>query len=137
MKRAKQKELLNFLFERDQWFRVKDLSQYFSLSERTIRNYINELNEMSSPDNLIVKSNDKFKIDKKNYIHFKKEAHFLDKTPETPAERRDYLLKELLFNEEGIDIFTMSDRLFVSVSSIENDLRSEERRVGKEDEDQE
>jgi len=131
MKRAKQKELLNFLFERDQWFRVKDLSQYFSLSERTIRNYINELNEMSSPDNLIVKSNDKFKIDKKNYIHFKKEAHFLDKTPETPAERRDYLLKELLFNEEGIDIFTMSDRLFVSVSSIENDLNKIRREIQK------
>src|SRR5690625_99717 len=131
MKRAKQKELLNFLFERDQWFRVKDLSQYFSLSERTIRNYINELNEMSSPDNLIVKSNDKFKIDKQNYIHFKKEAQFLDKTPETPAERRDYLLKELLFNEEGIDIFTMSDRLFVSVSSIENDLNKIRREIQK------
>lgn len=97
---------------------AKQLAVTLNVSTKTINNYINEIN--SASDTIIFSFKDGFLIDKE------KASKYLDKTNNIPKdfEDRAVFIIRYLFNHhnETINIYRLCDVLFVSYSTIKNDI---------------
>ncbi|MXQ52691.1 BglG family transcription antiterminator [Shimazuella alba] len=112
MKNDRREAFIQYLASQNDWCLATNLANYFKVSTRTIRKYVNEINQdqiviASSPKGYQLVSKDKVKT---NDIHA------------SPMDRTKVILKELILQSEGLNIFDLGDRLFLSVSSIENDI---------------
>ncbi|MBA9029162.1 BglG family transcription antiterminator [Peribacillus huizhouensis] len=112
MKNDRKETFIHYLESQNDWCTAKSLASYFKVSTRTIRKYVNEINQnqtviYSSPQgyHLVERANNK-----------------MDEDTASPTKRLNIILKELILSSEGINIFDLSDRLFLSISSIENDI---------------
>jgi lichenan operon transcriptional antiterminator len=112
MKNDRREAFIQYLASQNDWCMATSLANYFKVSTRTIRKYVNEINQdqiviASSPKGYQLVSRDKVKTDDNNV---------------SPMDRTKVILKELVLQSEGLNIFDLGDRLFLSVSSIENDI---------------
>lgn len=117
MKLTKQQKLLLYLAnESDRSVPAAVLSDYLGVSTRQIRKYVAKINEEKGAD-LILSGSQGYRIDMALY----KEQEFLE--IETPATRINYIIQKLISEKEGYDIFDLAEELYVSVPTIESDLR--------------
>lgn len=111
---AKQKEILAFLSKNQgNWVTAKQLSDYCSCTTRTIRNHIAKMNQEISQ--LIIASNQGYQINSA-----------IDLTGQTieNEDRKSRIFLELLKNSsKGVDVFDLSERLFISESTLKNELQ--------------
>ncbi|WP_338533611.1 PTS sugar transporter subunit IIA [Paenibacillus peoriae] len=112
MKNDRREAFIQYLASQNDWCTATSLSFYFKVSSRTIRKYVNEINQdqlviASSPNGYRLTSRDKAK-GINNQI--------------SPTDRIKIIIKELILHSEEVNIFDLCDKLFLSVSSIENDL---------------
>jgi lichenan operon transcriptional antiterminator len=112
MKNDRREAFIHYLASQNDWCMATSLANYFKVSTRTIRKYVNEINQdqiviASSPKGYQLVSRDKVKTDDNKV---------------SPMDRTKVILKELVLQSEGLNIFDLGDRLFLSVSSIENDI---------------
>ncbi|TCP31210.1 BglG family transcriptional antiterminator [Scopulibacillus darangshiensis] len=122
MKKEREKAIIQFLLSRNDWVKADILAKQFSVSSRSIRKYVNEINE-TSPSVLIMSSNLGYKLSENDYYEMQRKKQ--KETPEgqTPLERLYYLLKQSITHSEGMDIFDLSEKIYVSTSTIEGDLK--------------
>src|SRR5690606_7212093 len=115
--RGKKVELLIQLLEgQDDWMKSKQITNYLNISSRTLRNYITHINEHYNRLFFIESSNAGYRLRKIN----NKEVRELENKP---FENRMYtILQKLILSKNKVDIFDLSDDLFVSVPTIEKDL---------------
>lgn len=118
----KEEKLLEYLVsEKDHWVSSSILSDYLSVSTRQIRKYINNINEyMEKP--IIISSKSGYKIDYAMYKKFRTEYDCLNE--DSPQTRQNYIIQKLICEKNGYSIFSLSEELFVSESTIENDLKT-------------
>lgn len=117
MKLTKTQKLIIYLAnESDCWTPASILSDYLGVSTRQVRKYISKINEDANAD-LIVSGNYGYQLDMTLY----REQQFME--IETPATRINYIIQKLISEKEGYDIFDLADELYVSISTIENDLK--------------
>ncbi|MEA4875511.1 PRD domain-containing protein [Anaerorhabdus sp.] len=109
--------LLDILKKNNDWTESSFLSKYFNVSSRTIRNYVNKINS-SSTATFILSSYKGYKIN--GNISLPQE---ISKNPETFIEREDYIIRKLLNSSIEISIFSLADELYISDSTLENDLK--------------
>lgn len=112
MRNDRREAFIQYLASQNGWCPATSLANYFKVSTRTIRKYVNEINQnqvviTSSPQGYQLVSRDALKIDTNNI---------------SPIDRIKIILKELILHTEGLNIFDLGDQLFLSVSSIENDI---------------
>lgn len=112
MKQDKMKELIYVLKNSTTWISSVSLSKMIGVSERTIRNYINELNQGDSYE--VVSSKNGYQL---------KEIGI----PQTPMddlmdERSNFVLSNLFSNPSGCSIFDLAEELCVSESTILNSV---------------
>ncbi|WP_433945036.1 BglG family transcription antiterminator [Paenibacillus sp. SN-8-1] len=115
MKRAKLTTFLNYLEAQNDWVTAAALANYFKVSTRTIRNYVSAIN---SETPIIASNPNGYKLMTQQN---RKGAASLP-SEDTPAKRMNMILKELIVNTEGLDIYDLSEKIFVSTSTIENDI---------------
>lgn len=113
MKKEKKDAFLNYLASQNGWSTASNLASYFKVSTRTIRNYVNEINKEKK---LILSSQEGYQLS--NW----KEKDSSSVSSDTPSKRMNMILKELIIHTEGLDIFDLSEKIFVSISTIENDV---------------
>ena len=114
-------DLINILISEDDWITAKQLSIKGNISERSVKNYISGINQIEK--HLIMSS-------RKGYIINKERAKLqLSKTkrefPETPEERVKYIIMDLLTidsSERGIDLYEISEKMFVSYETVKKDI---------------
>lgn len=123
MKKERENAIIQFLLKKNNWVKADILANQFSISSRSIRNYVNKINESTSPDILIMSSNLGYKINSAVYDEIKRDEQAKTTGPQAPNERLHYLLEQAILHSEGIDIFDLSETLYVSVSTIESDLK--------------
>ena len=118
MLNERQKKIIKILKDNKNWMTGKELSEFLNVSDRTIRSdieYINRYNNAPIESNV------------KNGYHLNLEANLNtyigNITPQTSFERCFYIIHELLFKKDGLNLVYLVDKLFVSDSSIENDLK--------------
>lgn len=115
VKSAKLTAFLNYLETQNDWVTAAALANHFKVSTRTIRNYVSTIN---SDADMIASAPNGYKLITKNN---RKAAASLQ-SQDTPSKRMNMMLKELIVNTEGLDIFDLSEKIFVSTSTIENDI---------------
>lgn len=116
----KQRELLEILSEKnDEWVNSKDLAEYFNCSTRTIRNYVSTIN--SELSHVIESSNIGYKLNKNA---FRKDQQNLSESKLKLNDRKSRIFLEMLKNSSsGIDLFELSEKLFISESTLKNDIQ--------------
>lgn len=114
MKKDKINELLNVLKSSTTWISSASLSKMIGVSERTIRNYINEINDAQC--DIIESSKYGYRINSENLVE---SSH----TPEEIMDPRSNLvLSKLLSSQDGISVFDIAEELHVSESTVMNNV---------------
>lgn len=95
---------------------VKTASMKLNVSERSIRNYIRQANASSLR---IHKDHSKLWVE-----HTKKIQPIQTdlSLPQNYKERSRYMIKKRIINDETVDLFELSEKLFVSYSTLKNDI---------------
>uniref|UniRef100_UPI00403F1953 BglG family transcription antiterminator n=1 Tax=Candidatus Enterococcus willemsii TaxID=1857215 RepID=UPI00403F1953 len=111
----KKKQLLQVLHDSDVPLTVKTLSSFINTSEKTIRNYIKEINSTS----------DTPVIDKIGTKYFLKNSSQLEELLESELDSNVYrektILNKLLTNHiKKFSTFDLADELFISFSTLRN-----------------
>ncbi|WP_193065395.1 BglG family transcription antiterminator [Oceanobacillus oncorhynchi] len=116
MKKKNIESLIHLLEEHHDWIISKQILTYLNISPRTLRNYIQYINTQYNHLFMIESSNAGYRLKK---IENKENRQ----TENKPFENRMYfILQRIVLAEVGVDIFELSDDLFVSVPTIEKDL---------------
>lgn len=114
MKKDKINELLNVLKSSTTWISSASLSKMIGVSERTIRNYINEINDTQC--DIIESSKYGYRINSENLVES-------NHTPEEIMDPRSNLvLSKLLSSQDGISVFDIAEELHVSESTVMNNV---------------
>lgn len=120
--RGKHVELLRLLGKQNTWITAKQMAKQLQVSERSIKNYIGEINYQE--ENLIEASKNGYRADKNRIDEVLSTQK--KQLPETSAERVNYIITELLSgdkaHESGIDLYDISEKIYVSYETLRKDL---------------
>lgn len=109
-------KLIDFLATLDKPITAKEIASYLKVSERSVRNYVRDINESHQKDIIIVK-NHKFQLDYNIYQNL----IINNKKPDSPEDRVLFLTQKLL--EFGsINIYDATEKFYISDSTIEKDI---------------
>ena len=123
MKTSKKELFLNFIKTQHDWIDSSTLANYLNVSTRSIRKYVNEIN---SNGEFILSSKKGYKVNLNNNFQTK-----VDSSENiSPDNRLNLILKELIVNSNGINIFDLSEELFVSPATIEGDIVKANKFIG-------
>ncbi|HBF7898589.1 PTS sugar transporter subunit IIA [Clostridioides difficile] len=123
MKTSKKELFLNFIKTQHDWIDSSTLANYLNVSTRSIRKYVNEIN---STGEFILSSKKGYKVNLNNNCQTK-----VDSSENiSPDNRLNLILKELIVNSNGINIFDLSEELFVSQATIEGDIVKANKFIG-------
>lgn len=115
MENSKLTAFLSYLETQNDWITASSLANHFKVSTRTIRNYVSTINK-DKP--IISATQNGYKLMPRE----SKENAPSSQSQDSPSKRINMILKELIINTEGLDIFDLSEKNFVSTSTVENDI---------------
>lgn len=117
MKEKNIQMLISFLESHEGWVKSKDILSYLGVSSRTLRNYIQQINAHYNDSLMIQSSNEGYKLNK-----HKSSEDKISNDVTTSDYRIYFILQKLVLAEESVNVFDLSEELFVSIPSIEKDL---------------
>lgn len=125
---SRQRKILQTLLGQDKPITGKYLGKINEVTSRTIRDDIKGLDELISPNGARIKTvmGQGYELTIKDEEHFRNYLQLIlgNETfiPKSPMERIIYLIKRLLLNDNYIKLDDLSDEMYVSKSTIQNDL---------------
>lgn len=137
-------KILKLLLESKKSLTGEEISRLIGVSSRTIRTDIKNLNDLLKENGGVINS-EKSKgyslqiKDKEafNKFHISEEDNnILEVKVSTPEERISYIITKLLFNalnDEQITQMDLADEMFISLSTLKNDLKEVEKKLAKYD----
>lgn len=95
------------------WVTGKELSFILNVSDRTIRTDMKKINESG----ILIESNTKlgYRLANDNLLYKSQKSY-------SPDERRIFILKQLISQNNPLELQNLADSLFVSDSSLQNDI---------------
>jgi len=108
-----------FLKQSSRKFSLKKLSEEFSVSERQIKNYIFQINQISAPEEMIITlGNNMFQLCDAyhNLLPLYRHSDLL------PKDRVSIIISKILTSNDSLDLFDLADELYISRSTLETDL---------------
>lgn len=108
-----EESVLRFLREQRHPVSCKNIASFLKLSERTIRYVIRDLRKAGFE---IVSGQD-------GYLYIPNEDN--NKNNNISIEKNDriqYFIKEIIFSKQGVDLYDLADKVYVSYSTIEKDI---------------
>lgn len=122
MMKGKLLDVIRTLLKEEEPVTAKQLSVVLKMSERSIKNYISEINYFEP--GLIDGSRKGYRIDKE-----RGKTSLLGqnvRVPETPGERIGFIISELLAKDgeevREMDLYDISEKLFVSYETVKKDM---------------
>lgn len=113
------KQILTLLNNKN-WITGKELSSILGVTDRTIRYDIEKIN--SEFNSVVIESNTKqgYRLNSSfNYFDTMPQ----NQIPQTPKERYNYILKQLLINKQNTYINQLIEDIYISEYSLDNDLK--------------
>lgn len=120
-------KLIKLLVETETWMTATQISNNLSISVRTVKNYINEINTFSH--DCIVSSNNGYLIERQKAQKLLNE--FDDNVYQGANERINFLISRIIRSKDPLNIFDISDELFVSSSTIKSDFSKLKTKLSK------
>ncbi|MDQ0360077.1 BglG family transcription antiterminator [Breznakia pachnodae] len=124
--KEKQLLLVKTLMDSSGWVTANSLASMLEVSSRSIKNYIAEINK--DYNEAIVSSREGYRID------ITKAGSILDDNqsslPQSSQDRVTYIIT-LLVKGDPVDVFSVCDDLFISLSTLKNELKKVKRKVAK------
>lgn len=121
----KYRKILRHLSTQQDWTSSAQLANLLGISKRSVKTYIAELNSMEV--GLITSSKKGYQVDLEKLNPFLK--MMTQTIPQSPKERAEYLLKSLVNAEGPLNIFDLSDELYISEVTLKGDLRKVKKRL--------
>ena len=112
-------KILSILKQSDTPVSSRQLSTMLSVSDRSVRNYIRELR--NNGEQITANENGYLWLGAKNQSpsESKPQTLFAFSTPE---ERINYLIEKLILSNSGMDLYDLTDSIYISYSTIEKDM---------------
>ncbi|WP_294581937.1 PRD domain-containing protein [uncultured Thomasclavelia sp.] len=117
----RQNQIIDILTNYNTWITGKELAQMLNVSDRTIRFDIGAINKYY--DCLLIKSNRRLGYQIDEALLFKQDIETKEIIPQTSRERCVYIIRQLLFKSNEINLIALQDQVFVSGYSIDNDIK--------------
>lgn len=115
---AKHIPILKLLFEKDTWITASTLSNELSISIRTVKTYIRELNEACP--GIVASSSHGY------HINFRLATKILQEVksgiPQTARERAAYIINRIIKNQNPVSVYDLCDELFISTTTFRTTL---------------
>jgi lichenan operon transcriptional antiterminator len=118
---AREKKLLSILHKSNQWMRSSELASHLSVTSRTIGNDIRRINQLQKKP-VILSSNQGYKLMDHDFVTKQIYQEDPKMIPHTQNERIFYLLRKMT-TQDQIDVYDLSEEIYVSTSTIEKDLK--------------
>ena len=119
--KEKQERLLQLLLQNTQPVPARSLAEKLNVSVRTVKNYIYELNQLGKSP-VIASSNAGYKVHPEEAQNLLKKPDIDSALPQTFKERSFYIIKRILVENETLNLFDLSEELFVSYSTLKADI---------------
>lgn len=116
----RQKSVVKYLRDINEWVKGSELAKILGVTDRTIRNDIIAINKLHEKDIIISIKGKGYR-----YNDFGKESntdYITDVGVLTTIERWVYIVKKLIVFKDGINLFDLSEELFISESTLQNDI---------------
>ncbi|MEH7109716.1 BglG family transcription antiterminator [Bacillus sp. JJ1764] len=121
----KYRNILRQLSMQNGWTSSSQLANALGISKRSVKTYIADINSLEK--GLILSSKMGYQVDLKKLNPF---LSSMNRTiPQTPKERADYLIKSLVNVEGSLNIYDLSEELFISEVTLKGDLRKVKKRL--------
>lgn len=122
----RQRQIIKLLMLDKDWKKGEEIGNSLNVTARTIRNDINHINKLNG-DNLILSSNLGYRINdiEKAKVYLECQHNL----PILPKERINYLLNKLLTTSSPLDVDKISQEIYVSVYTIENDFQDIKKKI--------
>lgn len=114
-------ELIKILAEDKEWQTARTLAMKLNVSERSVKNYIAEINQLLHDP--IESSKRGYRMQMEDIKAFVRQDEAA--IPQSPGERQVYLMEWIItgaIREEEIDLFDVSEKLCVSLETTKKDL---------------
>lgn len=121
MLNKRQEKIIMIMEDSKNWITGKELSSLLNVSDRTIRSDIDTINKHY--EDALIESNLRYGYRINQELFSNLDIEFNDFAPQTPAERCVYIIQELLFEKNELNLTMLQDQVFVSGYSIDNDLK--------------
>lgn len=123
---TRNKQIIEYLQKNsDRSVDSSELSKYFGVSTRQIRNYIKAINDSDSSQKRILSSSNGYRVNK--------DYHVIDNDQEnTPQHRRNIMVQMMLTHPEGIKKRVLIENLHISESTLLNDIKLITNHIGNE-----
>lgn len=117
----RQKKIIMLMNENKEWIIGRELAKLLGVSDRTIRNDIAGINNFYKE--VLIESNIRrgYKIDE--YKVHSLNIEISEIIPQTSDERCAYIIQELLFGQGKINLVLLQEKIFISDSSLDNDIK--------------
>ncbi|MGM0214444.1 BglG family transcription antiterminator [Enterococcus sp. AZ109] len=119
--KEKQERLLQLLLQNTQPIPARSLAEKLNVSVRTVKNYIYELNQLGKSP-VIASSNAGYKVHPQEAQALLKKPDNDSALPQTFKDRSFYIIKKILVENEVLNLFDLSEELFVSYSTLKADI---------------
>ena len=119
MLNERQERIIILLKDNRKWMTGKELSEFLNVSDRTIRSDIAYINLCY--DNIPIESNVRNGYHLNGEVSSNLNIHSENIIPQTSFQRCFYIIHELLFKKNELNLFNVMDCVFVSGFSMEFD----------------
>lgn len=116
----KQLKILDYLKANDEWVTGQELAKVVGVSDRTIRNYINEIKKEYGEESIESVRTKGYRINSKVINKGKNTDYNIEII--NPVDRMLYLVKKLIVSNKKINIFEIAEKLYISEKTLEADI---------------
>lgn len=117
---TRQQKIIGILKEKNDWIRGKELSNMLGVSDRTIRSDIALLGKSYKG---IIESNLQNGYRLNQEVLAKNNIEMKEAIPQTSEERCKYIIKKLLLDKPYLNIYDLQCEIYVSESTLKNDIK--------------
>ena len=127
MRSKRQEQLLAILSERQGWVTGKQLSSLLNVSDRTIRSDVEAINKKAAHPPIESNVRLGYRVIGAQCLTTEKQQAVQEQTgssiPQTPGARCIYIIQRLLFETSELNLMELQSQIYISDSSIQNDLK--------------
>lgn len=117
---TRQKKIIEILNEKNDWITGKELSMMLGVSDRTIRNDIDQLVKTYKG---IIESSVRYGYRINPEVFAGSNVEIMEVIPQSSEERCKYIVKKLLFEKSHLNIYDLQYDIYVSEFTLKNDFK--------------